>query len=175
MAERKKSKQTKGIKPASAMREIRAGADGKARVSRKGTELAIAHVESAIKQLAHTCSELLEISKRKKVTKQFLLAAVKHNKTFYCQRRVVAAVEGAHVAQAKQDRQSISVESGVRLLRKGLKKDQIISADAKVAIAQIIKVMLRNIGHDAFVFSENAKRQTIASRDVKAVLEIRVD
>lgn len=175
MAERKKSKQTKGIKPASAVREIRAGADGKARVSKKAAYLAIGHVESVIKQLAHTVSELLEISKKKKVTKQFLLAAVKHNKTFFCQRRVVAAIEGAHVAQAKQDRQSISVESGVRLLRKGLKKDQIISADAKVAISQVVKVMLRNIGHDAFVFSENSKRRTIASRDVQAVLELRVD
>ena len=173
MATRKKSKQVQGLKPRTAKLQLKAGADGDCRISKKALKLVIPHVEKIITTLSNSVSALLDIANKKKVTKQFLLAAIKMNSSFHCQRRLTSAVESAYEAQNKGDRQQVSVASGVRLFKQGLRSDQIISADAKVAVAQIMQVTLRNIGHDAFVIAENADRMTIQSRDIKTVFQVR--
>lgn len=171
---RKKSKQVDGVKPTSAGKAIKSGAASvECRVSKKAVALAIPYVEEKIIELARSVSELLELSKKKKVTPQFLLVALKRNAAFKCQPGLKAAIQGAHEATKKSDRQPISIESGLRIFKQGLKTDQIMSGKAKVAVAKVIGVMLHNLGADAYIFTHNAGRNTIKEADIDAALKLR--
>jgi histone H3/H4 len=165
--------QTKGIKPTSAIREVKAGAHGKVRVSRLALDAIILQVEHDIKDLAKTTRDLLEMSKKKKVTKLFLLKAVKHSKKLYCQNGLKAAIETASKGESKGDRKSIAVASITRFFKKEMGEGFIVSSDSKVAISQLTERMLRNFGADAARYAETSNRHTIKKRDVKAAVEAR--
>ena len=176
---KKKSTQTKGLKPTAVARELRNGAEQKdIRVSAGAVKLAVEQGQAMLKALGQASVARLDIAGKKTVSKDVLVQCIKNEmscKGLSAKQADLGAPSDKRKG-AKPERKPIAVSSAVWCFGKGCKLQRgsyQISESAKASLSLITLDYFRSLGKFSASVATAAGRKTINSKDLALALEAR--
>lgn len=174
--ERKKAKQTHGLKPTSVARVVKAGARpviSDVKLSSGSAAKAIVMAEDFLVDVAKEVCRILKLSKKKTATSDLLKAALE-TPALACQGVPASAARGGLKSKDRKtgSRHDIAVASAARVFSKGCplgRGQNQMAEDAKDALPVIVERYLKSLGKDAALYAKNEGRVTVKTRDVESV------
>lgn len=187
MSESKSKKvKARGVKlhPTAVARQLKYGAltsvekraeRGGVRMTASAVNQAVEASERMLKELGAECQRMLQMARKKTVTKDCLLDCLKSSCHFL---GAEAAVKGAYRPTARKGtrekpvrgaRQPIAIASALKAFEKGIplgKKAYRVSEEAKYALAELTRAYIVHLGRRAGDFANAGKRATITGDDV---------
>ena len=175
------------LHPTAVARELRAAAatsvkktteaKAGARLTADAVNQAVRATERMLTEVGAECQRLLNISKKKTITKTLLLDVVQQRRmcAFKGAEEAVksaskpAARKGCRDKPCRTTRQSIAIVSALKCVNDGIplgKRAYRVSEDAKYAFAALALAYIHALGMSAAQFANAARRATVTGSDV---------
>ena len=187
MSESKKNKKAVRLHRTAVAHELRVAAatsikkttaaKGGARLTKNAVKAAISATERMLKEVGVECHRVLEIAKRKTITKDLLLDILNGQKCTF--KGAVEAVKasakplarkGSKERPSRGERQPIAIASALKCVKEGIPPVR-VSEDAKYAIAALARAYIHALGMSAGQFANAGRRATITGSDVAMATE----
>jgi histone H3/H4 len=146
-------------------------------VSSKAAEAIKSHVEGILLELGSACHNVLEVARKKTVSRDVLISVIRNDKSFSCMKGMTEIAEGTLAKRANdKTRTEVSIARSVRCFGKGIPLKVEggsfnISEDAKFIVAHIAEFLIKKCTRKAAKYTEAAKKGTISSRHAELSIQ----